>query len=162
MRTSGERVRITDEAERVQSVSYSHTEMVFRVMYSGVCLGPPFATVMCKVPCFQKGPTAAVMYYWATLLSKGPPTAVVMCRCLAFKGTQSNSKEKGLLFQRDPYFHWFLVLHISIWMIEAFPGGLSGDGDEFWAPCDRVGPPIGGYSVRLIRLWLSHAQKQTA
>jgi len=33
------------------------------------------------------------------------------------------------------------VLHISIWGIEAFPGGLSGDGTEFWVP---VTAPIGG------------------
>jgi len=38
--------------------------------------------------------------------------------------------------------------------IEAFFGRLSGDGTEFWAPCDSVAPPIGGYGVRLIRLWL--------
>jgi len=48
------------------------------------------------------------------------------------------------------------VLHISIWGIEAFSGWRSGDGTEFWAPCDSVGsPPIGGYGVRLIRLCLS-------
>jgi len=33
------------------------------------------------------------------------------------------------------------VLHISIWGIEAFFRGLSGDGTEFWAPCDGVSPP---------------------
>jgi len=43
------------------------------------------------------------------------------------------------------------VLHISIWEIEASSGGLSGDGTEFWTPCDSVDPPIGGYGVRLIR-----------
>jgi len=26
-------------------------------------------------------------------------------------------------------------------------------GLEFWAPSDSVDPPIGGYGVRLIRLW---------
>jgi len=52
----------------------------------GTCLGPLVAAVMCKVPCFQRGPTATVMYKYATLLSKGPPTAVVMCKYLAFKG----------------------------------------------------------------------------
>jgi len=36
------------------------------------------------------------------------------------------------------------VLHISIWAIEAFSGVLSGDGSEFWALCDSVGPQIGG------------------
>jgi len=34
-------------------------------------------------------------------------------------------------------------------VIEAFPGEQSGDGSEFWAPCDSAGPPIGGYGVRL-------------
>jgi len=68
IRTLGEKVRISDEAERVQSVSYSH-KVIVRVIYSGVweskrgtCLGPPFATQMCKVPCLQRGPTATVMY----------------------------------------------------------------------------------------------------
>jgi len=28
-------------------------------------------------------------------------------------------------------------------------------GLEFWAPSDSVGPPIGGYGVRLMRLWWS-------
>jgi len=80
MRTSGEKVRISGEAERVQSVSYSHirslsglyTVMCLREGKRGTCLGPPFATVMCKVPCFQRVPTATVMYKQATLLSKGP------------------------------------------------------------------------------------------
>jgi len=36
------------------------------------------------------------------------------------------------------------VLHISIWGIETFSGGLSGDGTEFWAPCGSVGPQLGG------------------
>jgi len=44
------------------------------------------------------------------------------------------------------------VLHISIWGIEAFFRGLSGDGTEFWAPCDGVSPPIWVYGVQLIRL----------
>jgi len=38
MRTSGEKVRISDKAERVQSVSYSHISIV-RVIYSGVFEG---------------------------------------------------------------------------------------------------------------------------
>jgi len=50
----------------------------------------PFAAVMCKVPFFQRGPTATVMHKEATLLSKGYPTAVVMCKYLALKGAQSN------------------------------------------------------------------------
>jgi len=98
MCTSGEKVRISDKAERVQSVSYSHIRS-FSGLYAvvclregkqGTCLGPPFATVMCKIPCFQRGPTATVMYKWTTLLSKGPPTAAVMCKYLASKGAQSN------------------------------------------------------------------------
>jgi len=46
------------------------------------------------------------------------------------------------------------VLHISIWGIEAFSGVLSGGGSGILGPCDSVAPPIGGYGVRLIRLWL--------
>jgi len=57
MRTSGEKVRILDEAERVQSVLYSHirslsglhTVVCLQEGKRGTCLGPPFATVMCKV-----------------------------------------------------------------------------------------------------------------
>jgi len=42
------------------------------------------------------------------------------------------------------------VLHILIWGIEAFSGGLSGEGPslgggtEFWALCDSVSPELGG------------------
>ena len=62
MQTSGEKVRISDEAERVQSVSYSrirslsglYTVVCLSEGKRGTCLGPPFATVMCKVPCFQR------------------------------------------------------------------------------------------------------------
>ena len=69
-RTSGEKVRISDEAKRVQSASYSHirslsglgTVMRLREGKRGTFLGPPFATAMCKVPCFQRGPTATVTY----------------------------------------------------------------------------------------------------
>jgi len=50
MRTSGEKERISGEAECVQSVSYSHTRSLSG-LYTGVylregklgtCLGPPF------------------------------------------------------------------------------------------------------------------------
>jgi len=72
MRTSGEKVglRVSDEAERVQSVSYSHIRSLSE-SYSVVslkegkrstCLGPHLATVMFKVSCFQRGPIATVMY----------------------------------------------------------------------------------------------------
>ena len=64
MRTSGEKVHISDEVERVQSASYSHIRSFVRVIYSGVFKRrqarqlplAPFATVMHKVPCFQRGP----------------------------------------------------------------------------------------------------------
>jgi len=39
------------------------------------------------------------------------------------------------------------VLHISIWEIEAFSGGLNGDGTEFWAPCDNVPPQLAVWSA---------------
>jgi len=50
MRTSGETLHILDEAERVQSVSYSpirslsglSTVVYLRDGKQGVCLGPPF------------------------------------------------------------------------------------------------------------------------
>jgi len=56
MRTSGEKVdlRISAEAQRAQSLSYSHTRSLSG-LYTvvclsegkrGTCLGPPFATVM--------------------------------------------------------------------------------------------------------------------
>ena len=38
MRTSGEKVRISDEAERVQPVSYFH-KIIVRIIYSGVFMG---------------------------------------------------------------------------------------------------------------------------
>jgi len=77
MRTSGEKVRISDEAERVRSFIFSYKTFV-RVIYSGVFKGrqarhllrAPFATAMCKVA------------------------------HLAFKGAQSNCN--ALLFQRAP------------------------------------------------------------
>jgi len=88
MRTSGEKVRISDEVERVQSVLYSHrrslsglyTVVCLSEGKRGTCLGPPFATVMCKVAylAFKWDPTEIAIYKWATLLSKGLPTAVVM------------------------------------------------------------------------------------
>jgi len=88
MRTSGKKVRIPDEAERVQSVSYSHirslsglfTLVCLREGKRGTYLGPPFATVKCKVAylAFKWDPTTTAMYKWATLLSKGHPTVVVM------------------------------------------------------------------------------------
>jgi len=81
MRTSGENVIILDEAERVQSVSYSHirslsglglyTLVILREGKRGTCFGPPFTTVICKVPCFRRGPTATVMHKHFSF--KGPP-----------------------------------------------------------------------------------------
>ena len=82
MRASGKKLRLSDEAERVQSVSYSHirslsglyTMVCLREGKRGTCLGPPFATVLCKVAylAFKWGPTVTAMYKWAALLSKGP------------------------------------------------------------------------------------------
>jgi len=65
MRTPSEKVRISDEAERVQSVSFSHMRSFSRLYTAvclregkwGTCLWPPFATLMCKIPCFQRGPS---------------------------------------------------------------------------------------------------------
>ena len=89
MRTSCEKVRISDEAERVQSVSYYHIRLLSG-LYTVMCLREgkrgPFATVMCKVPCFQRGPTATVMYKQATLLSKGPQQQLQCANILLSKG----------------------------------------------------------------------------
>jgi len=57
MGTSGEKVHILHEAERVQSVSYSHIRSLsglyavvcLREGKRGTCVGLPFAAVMCKV-----------------------------------------------------------------------------------------------------------------
>ena len=140
MRTSGEKVRISDEAECVQSVSYSHIRSLSG-LYAGVCLregkrgtclGPPFATVMCKVPCFQR-----------------PPTAVVMCNDLAFKGTQNNCNAWALLFQKVPLTS--LICSASYFNLgdRSFLRGDKWCRD--WILCP---PPVGGYGERLIRLCL--------
>jgi len=85
MRTSGEKARISDEAEcvsysHIRSLSGLYTVVCLRERKRGTCLGPPFATVMCKVAylAFKWGPTVTAIYKWATLHSKGPPTAAVM------------------------------------------------------------------------------------
>jgi len=72
MRTSGKKVCISDEAERVQSVSYSHIVRSLSGLYTGVCLregkrgtclGPPFRAPSRyfrphhnSVLCLQRGP----------------------------------------------------------------------------------------------------------
>jgi len=75
MRTSGEKVRISDEAKRhVRSSSGLYTVVCLSGGKRGTCLGPPIATVKCKVVylAFKWGPIATALYKWATLLSKGP------------------------------------------------------------------------------------------
>jgi len=112
MRASGEKVRVSDEAERVQSVSYSHIRslsgpyavMCLREGKRGTCLRPSFSTVMCKVPCSQRGPTATVLYKWSTLLSKDSPTAVVMCKYLTSKGPKVTVMHKRFSFKGSPNF----------------------------------------------------------
>jgi len=91
MRPSGDKVRTSDEAERVQSTSYSY-KIIVRVIYSGAFKGrqarhlprTPFATVMCKVPCFQTGPQQQLQFA-NTLLTKGPKVTV-MHKHFSFKG----------------------------------------------------------------------------
>jgi len=116
MRTSGEKVCISDEAERVQSVSYSHMRSLsglYAAVYliregkRGTYLRPFFGSVMCKVA------------------------------CLAFKGAQRNCN--ALFFQRAPSIHLFLMLHNSIWGIEAFSEVLSGDGSGISGPLWQCG-----------------------
>jgi len=135
MRASGEKVRVSDEAERVQSVSHSHTRSLsgpytlvcLREGKRGTCLRPSFATVMCKVPCSQRGPTTTVMYKWSTFLSKGPLTSLI-CSASYFN-FGDRSFRWGAKWRRD----WIL------------------------GPLWQRDPPIGGYGVRLIRLWLQSA-----
>jgi len=58
MRTSGEKVRISDDVERVQSVSYSHirslsglhTVVCLRESKRGTCLGPPHGITRVNIP----------------------------------------------------------------------------------------------------------------
>jgi len=101
-------VRILDEAERVQSVSYSHIRSLsglyavacLREGKRGTCVRSPFAAVMCKVAylaskgaqqqlqciiellCFQRGPQQRLQCA-NTLLSKGPKVTVMH---FTFKG----------------------------------------------------------------------------
>jgi len=82
MRTSGEKVCISDEANVfyrfhiliIWSLSGLYTVVCLREGKRGTCLGPPFVTAMCKIAylAFKWDPTATAMYKWATLLSKGP------------------------------------------------------------------------------------------
>ena len=70
MRTSGKKVRISDEAERVQSVSYSHVRSLsgLYTLYSGVFKGrqvrhlpraPPCnCNAQSSIPCFQMRPNS--------------------------------------------------------------------------------------------------------
>jgi len=52
------------------------------------------------------------------------------------------------------------MLHISIRGMEAFSGVLSGDGPGILGPLWQRGhPPVGGYGVRLIRLWWRQPEK---
>jgi len=70
MRTSGEKVLVSDETDRLQLVSYSqirslsglYTVVRLREGKLGTCLGPLFVTVMCKVAMFQRDSTATVLY----------------------------------------------------------------------------------------------------
>jgi len=52
MRTSGEKVRISDEAERVQSVSYSHIRPLSR-LYTVMCLKGKASEALALGPLFQ-------------------------------------------------------------------------------------------------------------
>jgi len=92
MRTSGEKVRMSNEAERVQSVSYSHirslsrlyTVMCLREGKWVTCLGPPFATVMCKVAYVAFKGAQQQLQCVNTLLSKGSKITV-MYKHFSFK-----------------------------------------------------------------------------
>ena len=93
MRTSGEKVRISDEAERVQSVSYSHIRSLPR-LYTVVCLregrevfalAPPLQ--LCKVPFFQR---------------ESNRKCNVLVGYFAFKGAPNSSFNVSLAFKGDP------------------------------------------------------------
>ena len=109
MRTSGEKVRISDEAKRVQSVSYSHirslsllyTAVCLREGKRGTCLGPHFATVMCKVAYLAFKGAQQQLECISGLLC----FLVVMCKYLAFKRDQRNCN--ALFFQRATKFTYF-------------------------------------------------------
>ena len=129
MGTSGEKVRILDEAERVQAVSYSHISSLsglyaavcLRESKRGTCVGPPFAAVMCKVAylackgaqqqlqciiellCFQRGSQQRLQCA-NTLLSKGPEATVMH---FTFKGTLTSLISSFSYFNlRDRSFLW--------------------------------------------------------
>ena len=53
MRTSSEKVRLSDEAERVQSVSYSHTRSLSGLYNSPpLFMGPPHGILRVNIPHF--------------------------------------------------------------------------------------------------------------
>ena len=84
MRTLGEKVLISDEAESVQSVSYSHIRSLSE-LYTVVCLSkgrqarhlPPATLGNSNVQStlFSMGPNSNVIYKYATFFSKGPPNS---------------------------------------------------------------------------------------
>jgi len=108
MRTSGEKIRISDEVERVQSVSYSpirslpglYTVLCLTEGKRGTCLGPPLQLLCVKclafkgaqqqlscissLLCFQRGLQQQLQCGY-TLLSKGPKV-IVMHKHFSFQG----------------------------------------------------------------------------
>jgi len=68
----------------IRSLSGLYTVVRLREGKRGTCLGPPFATVMCKVPCSQTGPQQQLQFA-NTLLTKGPKVTV-MHKHFSFKG----------------------------------------------------------------------------
>jgi len=109
MCTSGEKVHISVEAERVQSVSYSHmrslsglyTVVCLREGKRGTCLGPPFATVYSTL--LSKGPNRNCNVLVGYFAFKGPQqaTAVVMCNLLS-KGPKVTVMHKHFSFKGPP------------------------------------------------------------
>ena len=112
MHASGEKVRVSDEAERVQSVSYSHIRSLsgpyavvcLKEGKRGTCIRPSFSTVMCKVPCSQRNPTATVMHKWSTLLSKVPQQQLQCVKTWLSKGPEVTVMHKHFSSKGHPNF----------------------------------------------------------
>jgi len=68
-----------------------------------------------------------------------------MCKYLAFKGSKVTVMLAYKHFSlKGPPISLISVLYISVYEVKAFLGGLSGDGNEFWAPVSACLPQLGG------------------
>jgi len=72
---------------------------------------------------------------------------------LLSKGAHSKCNAQALFFQSGPLTSLISSASYSNLGYRSFVSGLGDEGTEFWVSCDSV-PPIWGYGVQLIRLWL--------